>query len=85
MLQKGFLNNKENPDNFRTIKKSRLLLLAGVVLIVGAMIFMMTNLQQTGTFATLGLVVIIIGFCLTSVGLWMNFFAQSKKLNKTGV
>ena len=79
MLQKGFLTPKEDSKNARIIKKSRMLLLAGVVLIVGAMICMMTNLQQTGLFAAVWLIVIIIGFCLASVGLWMNFFAQSKK------
>ena len=79
MLQKGFLKPKEDSKNARIVKKSRMLLLAGVVLIVGAMICMMTNLQQIGSLTTVWLVVMIIGFCLTSVGLWMNFFAQTKK------
>jgi len=78
MLQKGFLKPKEDPKNARALKRSRTLLLAGVVLIVFAVFYMMANLQKESLSITVWLSVMIVGFCLAVVGLWMGFFAQNK-------
>ena len=87
MLQKGFLKPKENPQNIRTIKRSRIFLVGGVVVMILALIWMMTLLgadeseslvaSKLSSVKIAG-VAVIAGIVLALVGWWMNFFAQNK-------
>jgi len=74
MLQKGFLKSKEDTKNAGSLKRGRLFLFVGIAVVVLGMIFMMTNMK----FFMGWMFMIIIGFCLAFVGLWMNFFEQKK-------
>jgi len=78
MLEKGFLKSKEDPKNAGALKKGRLFLFAGVMVMFLSLIYVMTNLQQSVLSIKIWLCVLIVGFCLALVGLWMNFFAQNK-------
>ena len=84
MLQKGFLKPKEEPENSRAIKRSRIFFVAGVVVIISALIFMMSLLQPDESFTsqfssvTMAGMAMIAGMVLVFVGLWTNFFAQNK-------
>jgi len=84
MLQKGFLKSKKNPEDVRTIKRSRLFFIGGVVVAVSALIYMMYLLQpgesitsQLSSVKMAGMVMIA-GMVLIFVGLWMNYFTQTK-------
>ena len=78
MLQKGFLKPKEEPKKSSALKRGRMLLFAGIMVIFLSLIYMMTNLQQAVLSLKGWLFVLSVGFCLAFVGLWMNFFAQNK-------
>jgi len=79
MLQKGFLKSKEEPKNSSALKRGWALIFAGVIVIFLSLIYIMTNLQQTILSLKGWSFVLIVGFCLAFVGVWMNFFAQNKK------
>ena len=88
MLEKGFLKPKENPENVREVKKSRMFIIVGIVVAVAALFFMMSLLQpddsltnQLSSVRMAGMV-IIAGIALVFIGLWMNFFTQNKKRRK---
>ena len=93
MLQKGFLKPKEDLENIRTIKRSRMFFVGGVVVMILALIWMMMLLRTDESESLLASrlfsvkiagVAVIAGIVLALVGWWMNFFAQNKK-RKTGV
>lgn len=78
MLQKGFLKPQEEKGNSRKIKTSRMFLFAGAIIILAALAYMMMNIQQANRISTVCLPVVIAGICLVSIGIWMNFFTQSR-------
>ena len=78
MLQKGFLKPKEDPKKSGALNRGRVFLFAGIMVIFFSLIYIMTNQQQTVLSIKGGLYVLIVGFCLALVGMWMNFFAQNK-------
>jgi NADH:ubiquinone oxidoreductase subunit 6 (subunit J) len=88
MLQKGFLKPDQDLENVRTIKRSRVFLIVGVVMIISALICMMFFLQSDESFTSqrssvrLAGIAMIAGIVLALVGWWMNFFVQNKKYKK---
>ena len=80
MLQKGFLKSqtKKEPKT-SAAKTSRLLLFLGVIIVLSAIFYMMTNIQQADTFMNVWLSAMIAGFCLVFISIWMSFFARYKK------
>ena len=89
MLQKGFLQPKNDQENDRALKKSRIISITGVVIALFSLMYMMsllTNESFTSRFSavTMAGMAMIGGIIMVCVGIWMNFFAQNKKY-KTGV
>ena len=88
MLQKGFLKPKEEPENARAVKRSRIFFIAGVLVVLGALICMMLLQRPDEAFSSqfffvrMAGMAMIVGIVLVFIGLWMNFFAQSKKYKK---
>ena len=79
MLQKGFLRPSEKEEDIRTIKRSRMFIIAGIFMVfVGFVVFMMDIQQETGQISIAWLILVVVGFLLVSISMWMNFFAQNK-------
>ena len=89
MLQKGFLKPVENAENTHTAKRSRILLVLGIVVVLSALVFMMVNLQDEysqkdlHSMVTSAGIVMVVGVVLLFTGLWMNFFAQNRNRRKS--
>ena len=79
MLQKGFLKPQQKKELSSITKLSRLFLFLGVLIVLSAMFYMMMNIQQADTFISVWLSVMIFGFCLVFVSIWMSFFSRNKK------
>ena len=80
MLQKGFLKPCETEENARTLKRSRMFFFVGIFAILsGFLVFMIRMKQEQEEISIVWLVLLIAGFFLISVSMWMNFFAQKKK------
>jgi len=75
MLQKGFLRSHEEKKNNRL---SRIFTFAGILLIIGGILLFMFQIQQAREISIAWLILVIVGFLLVSISMWMNFFAQSK-------
>ena len=79
MLQKGFLRPPKKEETARAIKKSRVFFFAGVLTMLMGFIILMVRMQQEGGQISMAwLILVIAGFLLISVSLWINFFAQNK-------
>ena len=75
MLQKGFLTSREEKKNNRPI---RIYIFAGIFMIIGGILLYMVQIQQAQEISIAWLILVIVGFFLVSVSMWMNFFAQNK-------
>ena len=90
MLQKGFLKPKEEPENTRAVKKSRIFFIVGVLVILVALICMMSLQRPDESFSDqfsymkMSGMAMFAGIVLVFIGLWINFFAQNRKY-KEGV
>ena len=88
MLQKGFLKPKEDSENTRTIKNSRIFLFSGVFAVLFAFIYMTIHLRQVDTQESLRSsvmisgIIMIIGIVLVLTSMWMNFFLKNKNQKK---
>jgi len=79
MLQKGFLKRRENNENSRIIKRSRIFLVVGIFIIILGFFVLTTLMQQEQeTVSIAGIVLFISGFLLLTVSFWMNYFARNK-------
>ena len=78
MLQKGFLKPQESKEDNRALKRRRVFFFGGIGVVFFSFIALMIN-----NFHQVWVYVMMIGFCLFFISLWMNFFAQRNK--KTGV
>ena len=79
MLQKGFLKPQNKKETNSVTKLSRLFLFLGVIIMLSAMFYMMTNIQQADAFINVWLSAMIAGFCLVFISIWLSFFARYKK------
>ena len=80
MLQRGFLKSRTKEGQKTSVAKtSRLLLVLGVIFMLSAMFFMMSNAQQDATVIHVCVPVIIAGICLVIISIWLQFFSQNKK------
>ena len=79
MLQKGFLNPRENEENSRVVKRSRMFLVVGIFMVLLGFFVLTTLMQQEQeTVSFSGMFLLIGGFLLLTVSFWMNFFARNK-------
>ena len=79
MLQKGFLKSPEKEKTTRTVKRSRMFFFAGVCTILLGFLVLMTRMQQGEEQISIAwLILLVAGFFLISVSLWMNFFAKNR-------
>ena len=79
MLQKGFLKPQESKEDSRALKMRRAFLIGGIGGVLFSFIaLMMSNLHRFWIF------VMIVGFGLIFISMWMNFLVQYKN-KKTGV
>ena len=91
MLQKGFLNSQRNPSKTSGRGVKTLLMAGGMIFFIMGMIGMMLKGEtESFPYLTLGLVFIIVGCVMVSVGLWMDVFfkfknQKSKNLNRSVV
>ena len=74
MLERGFLKHREKED-IRAMKRRRMLFLSGVFFILFALIYLMIHIQTHAGFIV-GISMLIIGFCMISVSMWMNLLTQ---------
>ena len=81
MLQKGFLKPKETEKTTRAAKRNRMLFFLGLLLIIFALIYMMGH-SLVRSDVIVGLCMLIAGFCIASVSMWMKFFSQNKKTKR---
>ena len=75
MLQKGFLSNREDGNNIRTVKISRMFIFAGIIIAVLGFGLMITSMEKHLINAG---IVMIAGIALIFISLWVKFFAQQK-------
>ena len=78
MLERGFLKHQESKEDIQALKRRRIFFFAGVFFIFFALIYMMIHIPVRDGFIV-GISMLIIGFCMISVSMWMNFFAQNKR------
>ena len=78
MLQKGFLKPQAaESEKKKSVKNTRLFLLAGILFILAGFIHIVIRLQQaTLSISIVNLFLIFAGFLLIAISMWMNFFAQ---------
>jgi len=82
MLQKGFLkSSREDQNEIRAVKNSRTFLFAGVIAVLLAFMYMITQFRQDNIHSSVMIagILMIAGIVLISIGTWMNFFSQNKK------
>jgi len=82
MLERGFLKHLESKEDFLATRRRRILFAVGVFFILFALIYMMFHIQIRAGFIV-GVSMLIIGFCMISVSMWMNFFAQKDQRKKS--
>ena len=78
MLQKGFLKPQETEKTARIAKRSRMLFFSGIFIIIFALIYLMAH-SLTHSGIIVGICMLIVGFCVVSASIWMNFFSQNKR------
>ena len=79
MLQKGFLTSREAEENTRAVKRSRMFLIVGVLMILGGFFLLLGQMKHGQEELSIAwLILVVTGFCLISVSMWMNFFRQKK-------
>jgi len=78
MLQKGFLSPQTKNENSPKKATSRWVMIAGIIVTLSALIYMMNNFETALQNINVWLFVIIVGFGLMLISLWMNFFAKTK-------
>jgi len=79
MLQSGFLKPQKNEENARAVKRSRMLMIVGIFMILAGFLVLMFRMQSgQQEISMVWLILVITGFLLISVSMWMNFFTQSK-------
>jgi len=77
MLERGFLKHQESKEDDRALKRRRAFLFGGIGGVLFSFIaLMMSNLQQFWGF------VMVIGFGLIFVSIWMNFLVQYKNRHR---
>ena len=78
MLERGFLrHHQESNEDVGALKRRRAFLFGGIGGVLLSFIFLtMSNFQQFWIF------VMIIGFGLIFISIWMNFFAQYKNRHR---
>ena len=79
MLQKGFLKPRETDENTRAKKIIRMFFFIGIFFVLSGFLHVMVRIKQEGPISILCLILLIIGFLLISVSMWVNFFSQKKK------
>ena len=77
MLQKGFLKSRETKETLRAAKRSRMFFITGTVVVLFSLIYTMLHHSGRIGFIT-GVCLLIVGFCMISVSMWMNFITQNK-------
>jgi len=79
MLQRGFLKPQGKEENARAVKRSRMLMIVGIFLILSGFLVLMLRMQQgQQEISMVWLILVVAGFLLISVSMWMNFFTQNK-------
>ena len=79
MLQRGFLKPRETEQNTRAVKRNRMFFFAGIFMILAGFLALVLHMQQgQGGNSPAGLILLIAGFLLMSVSMWLNFFTQNK-------
>ncbi|MDR1172968.1 MAG: hypothetical protein LBL24_10980 [Bacteroidales bacterium] len=81
MLQKGFLKPREKGSS-RIIKISRVFLFAGIIIVffaLGAAVISSGEPLRLAQYASAWFPMMIVGFCLVFISIWMNFFAQNRR------
>jgi uncharacterized membrane protein len=79
MLQRGFLKPGENEENARAVKKSRMLMIVGIIMILSGFLALLFRMQQgQAGISIVWLILLVAGFLLVTISMWMNFFTQKR-------
>ena len=85
MLQRGFLKSEEKEENARAVKRSRMLMIVGIFMILSGFLVLMLRMQQgQQEISMVWLIFLVAGFLLITISMWMNFFTQNKKRRRKG-
>jgi drug/metabolite transporter (DMT)-like permease len=80
MLEKGFLKPTGKEETSRAVKRSRMFFVVGIFMVLAGFLALIVRMQQGQVeISIVWLILLITGFLLISISMWMNFFAQNMK------